>query len=122
MSAFTIDGIGPFELEIPNGKDSTVTVILYPVDALPVQNVEPVEKILTEYAETPAEAVRQVLLYFNKQANKQAAIKKLVVRQLRQIDRIWGEQSGMTMGELSPSTEPSSMEGTPEQTPSEPTS
>ena len=62
------------------------------------------------------EIMRLFLLHFNNTQAKKDAINKLVQRQLLEIDRIWSQESGIQLGESSPST------GTPSgETPSSPT-
>lgn len=115
--AFDISGFDNIEFNIPAGKDKKVTITIPPVDCLHSTDVTAVQNEAEKQniGEGSFEIMRLFLLHFNNTQVKKDAINKLVQRQLVEIDRIWGQESGIPLGESLPST------GTPSgETPSSP--
>lgn len=115
--AFDIPGFDNIEFNIPAGKDKKVTIAIPPVDCLYPTDVTAIQNEAEKrhIGNDSVEITRLFLLHFNNTQAKKDAISKLVQRQLVEIDRIWGEESGILLGESLPST------GTPSgETPSSP--
>lgn len=133
--AFEIDTFEPLEFNIPGPKGKIITITAPPMDCIDPDDLKKMNKQLEEYkhpevedtvadvdnpAKNGAALVRFMLKYYNTTKEKQAAIDKLVPRQISQIDEIWGANSNVVredgedatameaMGESEPSTNESS--------------
>ena len=119
--AFDISGFDNLEFNIPAGKDKKITITIPPVDCLYPTDVTAIQNEAEKQhiGKDSVEITRLFLLHFNNTQAKKDAINKLVQRQLVEIDRIWGQESGILLGESSPSTSMPSGETPSSPTPSE---
>ena len=119
--AFDISGFDNIEFNIPAGKDKKVTITIPPVDCLYPTDITAIQNEADKQhiGNDSVEITRLFLLHFNNTQVKKDAISKLVQRQLVEIDRIWGQESGILLGESSPSTGTPSGETLNSPTPSE---
>ena len=117
--AFSIDGFDMIEFDIPAGKGKKLTLSVPPYDCIAPADTAAINEQLRalegkdlDFANDPnrnaAALVRLMLKYFNPGKQKADAIDGLVPRQLAQIDELWTEESGLTVGESSTSTDESS--------------
>lgn len=118
--AFNIDTFEPIEFDIPAGKDKKVTLSVPPYDCISLADTSAMNEQLAKFeqneelpaVENPAKnaiaLVRFMLKHFNPGKQKADAIDGLVTRQVAQIDEIWTKESGLEVGESSPSTDDSS--------------
>ena len=122
--AFDIPGFDNIEFNISAGKGKKITITIPPVDCLHSTDVTAVQNEAEKQniGEGSFEIMRLFLLHFNNTQVKKDAINKLVQRQLVEIDRIWGQESGIPLGESLPSTGTPSGETPSSPTPSEQTS
>lgn len=118
--SFEIDGFDLIEFDIPAGKDKKITLSVPPFDCIlpsdsakmteELEKFEADEKLLDVQNPTKnaIALARFMLKYFNPGKQKADAIDALVTRQVMQIDAIWSKESGIELGESSPSTDESS--------------
>lgn len=118
--SFEIDAYEPLEFDIPAGKDKKITLSVPPLDCFPPADTAEMNKKLAALGQDENLAdvdnptvnavamVRFLLKHFNPGKQKADAIDALVERQIRQIDAIWSKESGIELGESSPSTDESS--------------
>lgn len=102
----TFDNI---EVVIPAADgEGTVTLALPPLDCFSPKQVDVINKALEKNPKAHtngAEALRTMLLSFATEKQEKAAISALWARQLTEIDEYWQKESGMKVGESSPSTD-----------------
>ncbi|WP_408930756.1 hypothetical protein ACKFR8_05070 [Corynebacterium axilliensis] len=102
----TFDNI---EVVIPAADgEGSVTLSLPPLDCFSPKQVDAINKALEKNPKAHAngaEALRTMLLSFAAEKHEKAAISALWARQLTEIDEYWQKESGMKVGESSPSTD-----------------
>lgn len=115
--AFIIPTFDNIEFEIPdNIKGGSINITVPPLDCMEPSDVEKMNKQLDAVPEdTPAirnpnknatALIQHMIAYYNPKAK--AAVWNLVPRQVKAINDHWEEESGVGLGESSPSTDGSS--------------
>lgn len=107
MPHFKIDTFELLEFEIPAGDKKTIVIEVPPFDCWSLQESADIQNLVLDAEKdnnTPAfYSTRIAMLYFTEDPEAKEAIEALVSRQLKAIDTIWAEQSGVSLGESEPS-------------------